>query len=461
MDIKKLKSDELIKFIRNQISLFEPKKADMLQSIEYYNFKQDILNKKRFTIGKDGIKVIDNLPNARVIDNQFKKAIDQKVNYLFSSLPTVKADDPEYQKLVSNLYNKKFLRTINKIALESYLCGISWLYVANDNGKLSMTKMDATEIIPIWQDKNHESLEAVIRLYATSDMVNGELKTVDKLALYTDERVRVYKRDSFEEITNEGYLEAEDGTYFSFDKIPFVYFKSNSSEMPLLNRVKSLQDGINSLLSNFYDNMLEDPRNQILILKNYDGEDLGEFRQKLAQYGAVKVTSSADGADGGVGTLEVHVNSENYRLVLDLFKEKLIENAMAFDMKGYKSGTAPNELNIKSAYSDMELDAAQTLLEFSASLEYLEYFLKAVHGITDEDKVATVSFKRNLMVNEESIVNILNQSVGMISKKTMLAKHPFVEDVDEEIKALKDEEEEAMGDYTLNLDHDHDEEEHE
>ena len=130
-------------------------------------------------------------------------------------------------------------------------------------------------------------------------------------------------------------------------------------------------------------------------------------------------------------------------------------------MKGYKSGTAPNELNIKSAYSDMELDAAQTLLEFSASLEYLEYFLKAVHGITDEDKVATVSFKRNLMVNEESIVNILNQSVGMISKKTMLAKHPFVEDVDEEIKALKDEEEEAMGDYALNLDHDYVEEEHE
>ena len=251
MDIKELKSDELIKFIRNQISLFEPKKADMLESINYYNYKQDILNKKRFTIGKDGIKTIDNLPNARVIDNQFKKAIDQKVNYLFSSLPTVKSDDPEYQKLVSNLYNKKFLRTINKIALESYLCGISWLYVANDNGKLSMTKMDATEIIPIWQDKNHESLEAVIRLYATSDMINGELK-------------RVYKRDSFEEITNEGYLEAEDGTYFSFDKIPFVYFKSNSSEMPLLNRVKSLQDGINSLLSNFYDNMLEDPRNQIL-----------------------------------------------------------------------------------------------------------------------------------------------------------------------------------------------------
>ena len=95
--------------------------------------------------------------------------------------------------------------------------------------------------------------------------------------------------------------------------------------------------------------MLEDPRNSIIILKNYDGEDLGEFRQKLAQYGAVKVSTGVDGADGDVETLEVQVNSENYRLILDLLKEKLIENAMAFDMKQDKSGNAPNELNIKSA----------------------------------------------------------------------------------------------------------------
>lgn len=448
MDITKLKKDELIKYIEAKIANFQLTKDAMVESINYYNYEQDILLKKRCTIGTDGaIKTIENLPNARIIDNQYKKAVDQKVNYLFSQLPSIKCEDEKYQEMVQDIYDNRFLRTLNKIALESYLCGISWMYVANDGGKLSMMKMDSTEIIPIWSDRNHESIEAVIRVYQTEEYKDGAIKMVDKVALYTKDDVKIYLRDKdYTEIKEEGYLE-KDGLRYSFDKVPFVYFKSNSSEMPLLKRVKSLQDAINSILSNYYDNMLEDPRNSIIILKNYDGEDLGEFRQKLAQYGAVKVSTGVDGADGDVETLEVQVNSENYRLILDLLKEKLIENAMAFDMKQDKTGNAPNELNIKSAYSDMELDANQTALEFTASLEHLEGFLKQIKGIKDDSLVTTTEFRRNLMINDEATVNMINQSEGLLSKKTLLSHHPFVDNVDEELRALEEEDEEEMGDY--------------
>ena len=448
MDITKLKKEELVKYIDAKIAEFQLKKEEMQESIRYYNYEQDILLKKRWTIGKEGkMQSIENLPNARIIDNQYKKAVDQKVNYLFSQLPSIKCDDEKYQELVQDLYDNRFLRTLNKIALESYLCGISWLYVANDNGDLSMTKMDSTEIIPIWQDRNHESLDAIIRVYQTEEYKDGNIKMIDKVALYTKDDVRIYQRDKdYTEIKEEGYLE-KDGLRYSFGEIPFIYFKSNSSEMPLLKRVKSLQDAINAILSNYYDNMLEDPRNTIMILKNYDGQDLGEFRQKLAQYGAVKVSTGVDGADGDVNTLEVNVNSENYRLILDLLKEKLIENAMGFDMKSDKTSNAPNELNIKSMYSDMELDANQTALEFTASLEHLERFLKLIKNIKDDKLISTTEFKRNLMVNDEATINMIIQSEGLLSKKTLLSHHPFVDDVDEEIKAIDDEDSIEMGDY--------------
>lgn len=450
MDITKLKKDELVKYIDAKIGEFQLKKEEMQESIRYYNYEQDILLKKRWTIGKEGkMQSIENLPNARIIDNQYKKAVDQKVNYLFSQLPSIKSDDEKYQELVQDLYDNRFLRTLNKIALESYLCGISWLYVANDNGDLSMTKMDSTEIIPIWQDRNHESLDAIIRVYQTEEYKDGNIKMIDKVALYTKDDVRIYLRDKdYTEIKEEGYLE-KDGLRYSFGEIPFIYFKSNSSEMPLLKRVKSLQDAINAILSNYYDNMLEDPRNTIMILKNYDGQDLGEFRQKLAQYGAVKVSTGVDGADGDgdVNTLEVNVNSENYRLILDLLKEKLIENAMGFDMKQDKTSNAPNELNIKSMYSDMELDANQTALEFTASLEHLEKFLKQIKNIKDDDLLTMTEFKRNLMVNDEATINMIIQSEGLLSKKTLLSHHPFVDDVDEELKAIDDEDNIEMGDY--------------
>lgn len=448
MDITKFKKEELVKYIDAKIAEFQLKKEEMQESIRYYNYEQDILLKKRWTIGREGkMQSIENLPNARIIDNQYKKAVDQKVNYLFSQLPSIKCDDEKYQELVQDLYDNRFLRTLNKVALESYLCGISWLYISNDNGELSMIKMDSTEIIPIWQDRNHESLDAIIRVYQTEEYKDGNIKMIDKVALYTKDDVRIYLRDKdYTEIKEEGYLE-KDGLRYSFGEIPFVYFKSNSSEMPLLKRVKSLQDAINAILSNYYDNMLEDPRNTIMILKNYDGQDLGEFRQKLAQYGAVKVSTGVDGADGDVNTLEVNVNSENYRLILDLLKEKLIENAMAFDMKSDKTSNAPNELNIKSMYSDMELDANQTSLEFTASLEHLERFLKQIKNIKNDKLISTTEFKRNLMVNDEATINMIIQSEGLLSKKTLLSHHPFVDNVDEEIRAIDDEDSIEMGDY--------------
>ena len=86
--------------------------------------------------------------------------------------------------------------------------------------------------------------------------------------------------------------------------------------------MKTLQDGINTMISDFENNMQEDARNTILVLKNYDGENLGEFRHNLSTYGAVKVRE-----DGGVETLQVEINAENYKGILELLKKSLIEKS--------------------------------------------------------------------------------------------------------------------------------------
>lgn len=68
------------------------------------------------------------------------------------------------------------------------------------------------------------------------------------------------------------------------------------------------------MLSDFENNMQEDARNTILVLKNYDGTNLGEFRKNLATYGAVKVRYDGD-TKGGVETLEITVNADNYKAI--------------------------------------------------------------------------------------------------------------------------------------------------
>lgn len=446
LDFKSLSDEDLIRYINNKILAFALTREKMQESIDYYFYKQEILNKQRLAIGENGkVTKLYNLPNTQNIDNQYAKVLDQKVNYLFSKLPSIKCEDERYQAAVAEIYDKRFLRTLNKIALESYLCGIAWLYIYKDEKGLGYKKMDSKEIIPIWTDTSHESLQALIRTYKVEEFEDGKLKERERVAFYTDEDVTIFDNSTgkLELLKKEYYI--KDNVHnkaYSFGKIPFIYFKSNSKEQILLDKCKSIQDGINTILSNFQDNMLEDPRNTILIIKNYDGENLGEFRRNLATYGAVKVRS-ADGSQGGLDSLEINVNAENYQLILSLLREKLIENLGGIDLKNQKSSQAPNELNIKAMYADIELGANQIELEFTASLEHLEYFFKKIKGIK-EDYVSDISFKRNIMVNEESLVGMIANSYGIVSKKTLLNAHPLVSDVNEELEEIKKENEDSL-----------------
>ena len=112
-----------------------------------------------------------------------------------------------------------------------------------------------------------------------------------------------------------------------------------------------------------------------MVLVNYDGENLAEFRQKLAAYGAVKVRT-VDGAPGDVKTLRVEVNAENYRAIIDIFRRAIIENAMGYDAKDERLMGSPNQMNIKSIFSEIDLDASEMECEFQAAFEALFWFRK-------------------------------------------------------------------------------------
>ena len=129
------------------------------------------------------------------------------------------------------------------------------------------------------------------------------------------------------------------------------------------------------MLSNYTNGMQEDPRNTILVLKNYDGENLGEFRQNLSTYGAVKVRT-ADGSQGGVETLSIQVNAENYKVIIDLLKKAIIENAMGYDAKDDRLSGNANQMNIQSMYSDIDIDANNMEMEYQSSLMKVIWFVK-------------------------------------------------------------------------------------
>lgn len=439
--------------LEREISKFKAseKRKWMLTGELYYEGEQDILKRERVIIGKGGrLEKAANLPNNKVLDNQYAKLVDQKVNYQLGKPVTIETENEDYLKKLQDIFNKRFHRTFKNVGHDALNGGIGWLYPHyNERGEFVLKRFPPYEIIPFWQDSEQTIVDFAIRVYSTLAYEGEKEVVVEKVEVYTSNGVKHYEYFNgrlVEDVMtpSSAYITATDGEIiqeFNWQRVPLIPWKFNSKEIPLIKRVKSLQDGINIMLSDFENNMQEDARNTILVLHNYDGQDLGEFRRNLAQYGAVKVRSG-DGVKGGVETLTVEVNADNYKSILALFKKALIENGRGYDAKDERMANNPNQMNIQSMYSDIELDANGIETEFQASFEELLWFVNqhlANTGQGDfEGEQVNIIFNRDVLINETEVIEGLEKS-SYLPLETRLAQHPYVKDVPLEMKRLEEE----------------------
>lgn len=416
---------------------------------KYYRYQHDILKRQRTVIGQAGkLEVVENLPNNRLIDNQYAKMVDQKTNYLLGNPMVIKTENEAYDDALKSVFNKKFHRMFSNLGEDSLNGGIGWLHVYYDErGRFSFKRFAPYEMLPFWKDDDHTELDVAIRVYGVEAYEGNDLKIIEKVEVYRAEGIERYTLDG-DTLYCDGELTpymvtSSNGatTPYNWARIPLIAFKYNDEEIPLISKVKSLQDALNETISDFQNNIQEDSRNTILVIKNYDGENLGEFRRNLATYGAVKV-KTVDGADGAVEALQVDVNADNYKAVQECLKQAIIDNAMGFDAKVLKSGS-PNQMNIKSIFTDIDLDANGMETEFQASLEDLMTFINAHlantgHGdFTGED--VEFIFNRDMLLDEDSIITSARNSVGIISNETIVANHPWVDNVFTELGRIEDE----------------------
>lgn len=439
---------EIVRFLHSKA------RADMMIGHSYYKGAQDILAKERIIIGEHGGKqAVHNLPNARIVDNQFAKLVDQKANYLLAKKLDVKPADganAAYVDALASVFGAGFCRQLKNVGKDSLKGGICWLYpFVDDGGNLRFKRFPAYQVLPFWRDDEHTVLDAAARVYTVTVYEGRTIKPVIKVEYYTADGVRYYILENDHLIpdnamTDSAYMTV-DGKPMNWERIPLIPFKSNADEIPLINRVKCLQDGLNQLESSFADAMTEDVRSSVLVLYNYDGTDLGEFRRNLATYGAVKIRRD-DYAKGGVEVLHIDVNADNYKQIIQMFKRAIIENGRGFDAKDerFAAGNV-NQMNIQSAYADIDLDADEMQSEFTASLQQLLWFVNtflAAKGINGGD--VDFIFNRDMMVNASERITDAKNSVGILSEETIVANHPWTKDTQEELNRIKKEKEEQL-----------------
>lgn len=244
---------------------------------------------------------IGNLPNKHDIDNQYAVAVDKKTNYFLGKPMAIETENEKYGSFLQEIMNRKFMRKMKNLCRHSLNGGIGWLYPSVDKGgNIVFSVFPAYEVLPEWADKEHETLDFLVRCYPVVEYRGIEPYITEYVEVYRPDGIYRYVFDNTNRLIPD-VLHGEYSPYlivgnkaYQWDKVPLIGFKYNEGEVPLIRRTKGLQDAINEMLSMFHNNMLEDSRNTLLIIKNYDGQDLGEFRHNLATYGAVKVRC-ADG----------------------------------------------------------------------------------------------------------------------------------------------------------------------
>jgi SPP1 family phage portal protein len=184
-------------------------------------------------------------------------------------------------------------------------------------------------------------------------------------------------------------------------------------------------------------NDLEDIQEIIFILSGYGGTDLKEFLHDLKKYKTVNL----DEDNPGMSTVTIDIPVEAREKLLSMTRKEIFEQGQGIDPQPENYGNASGEA-LKFMYSLLELKAGLMETEFRVGFEEFVTVICEYLGFEAEDILQT--WTRNAIRSDKDLVTMCTQSTGVLSQKTIVRNHPFVEDAEAELKQIAKEKEEAQ-----------------
>ncbi|MFG6671069.1 phage portal protein [Bacillus subtilis] len=427
--------------ILRMIDKHEYERDKMLEGVAYYMNQADIKKKLRYYY-EGGIRKVDtDKPNNRISHNWHKLLVQQKTQYLVGKPITFNAEDENFLKLVNDFVNEEFDDVLNQLLKNASNKGREWLHpFVDEEGKFDFIRIPAEEVCPVYDTTKKRNLLYAIRYY--------DIKTIDdefirKVELYTDQQIFYYVMHDGELVLDFEYKRNPEShfylgeTGYGWGRVPLIEFKNNDEGVSDLVFYKDLIDQYNNTISNNA-NTFDEMQDVIYELKNFGGQDLGEFMTNLKHYKAVEVRE-----DGGLELKTVDVPIDSANTHLDRLEENIYRFGQGVNNNPDKVGNSPTNVAIKNLYSLLDLKANEAERKFRPALHAFFWFFTEYLKMTGQGEydptLLQMTFNRSRMTNELEEVQMVSQSTD-ISKETRLAHHPWVDDVEAEQKRIKDEE---------------------
>lgn len=298
--------------------------------------------------------------------------------------------------------------------------------------------LDSRECIPIYSNDLNNDLLYVIRYYV-ADTVNNEQDEY-YIEVYGNKFIRKYK--SSNAFATLSLLEEQPNYY---NQVPVTVFSLNADEESVFDKVMTLQDAYNKLLSSEVDDF-ESFCDAYLVLKGCmaDADDLVAMKQNRvlmmdADAEASYLTKSV--SDTQIENMLKNINDTIHKIANspDFNDEKLMAQsgiAMRYKLVGFE--------NVSSNIVANMTKALQKRIELICSILHLT-------GSDNTWRDVHIIFTRNLPENITETAQVINQLRGIVSDKTLISLLPFIKDVDAEVEQLQEQKEANMDMYGFNV----------
>lgn len=418
----------------------------------YYRNETDVLFEKEKKYKEDvPLRNADN----RIPRNFHGLIVNQKAAYAFTAPPLFDVGSSSANKKVVELLGDEYGKNCMELCVNAANSTVAWVhYWETEENGFEWAVVDSKQVVPIFDRSLKRRLIGVLRVYESIDEDTGDTYTIYEY--WNDKECQAFRRKAGDTVDmglsyyNMFVLpdtgEMTDCYSHDFGEVPFIPFWNNNIRTDDLKNIKPLIDVYDKVFSGFV-NDLDDIQELIFVLSGYGGTELDGFLQDLKKYKTIKLDDDAE--HPGVSTLNIEIPIEARNSILDATRKAIFEQGQGFDPQPENFGNQSGEA-LKFMYALLEMKTGLMETEFRLGFARLVRAICKSCNIECGNIVQT--WTRTCIKNDTETAQICRDSVGIISRKTILKNHPFVEDAEAELKQLEKEEQETQEKEDMYLD---------
>ena len=403
----------------------------------------------------------ENKPNNKLANDFFGQIIDNTVGYFLGNPIVMNYTEPAREKArvevdpvdvgvdLGQIEDTIVQDELDKICMdndkddlfmewgkEAMIKGLSHILVyQNEESKTKFMRLSPEDVILVYKNSSTKELQYAIRLY---DIDTEDTDTTTHYAeVYDNAGYDIFK--CVEGAGTGGGRKGATGYTFVerkphiYNRIPITTMYNNEEHMSDLERVKTLVDDYDKVLSDV-SNEFEAFRNAYLMLKNMVVSS--DSISKLKEEGILEVMENGDAKfitkQIQTEALENHLdrlekNIYKFSQVPDLSDENFAGNlsgvAIRFKLFGLETKCIIKERKMEKAIRDL--------------FRIITAPLRVLTGREADVCNLKIAFSRNVPNNITEIVDTVTKLDGKVDKETLLALLPFIDNPKEVLEKLK------------------------